>query len=307
MDNEFSDETNAGTQPEDSLLEKVICTAQENVHVSAVVLNGSRADPAVVGDCFQDYDIVYIVDGLDPFLNNPRWVDVFGERIIMQTPANMRLLPSERDGCFPYLMIFREGKRLDLTLVPRERAFQRLSRERHNVILWDRNGETKLLAASLRKKKKEMRQPSAGFFFDCCNEFWWVITYPAKGIWRQELPYAMKTFQYARDMLDQMLEWHIGLKSHFSQSGGKEGRFFAQCLSSDFWNLYTATYAEGNYESLWEALFAACRLFHLAAVEVAECMGIEYEGGQESNVLEYLRNVRRLPSDAVSLYGENET
>lgn len=301
MDNNVSYELNAGALPGDSLLERVICTAQKNAHVSAVVLNGSRADPAIAGDCFQDYDIVYIVDGLEPFLKNPHWIDVFGERVIMQTPESMELSPPERDGCFPYLMILQEGKRLDLTLVPEEQAFQRLSRERHNLVLWDRKGETRLLVGSLQKKKKEIDTPSPGLFQDCCNEFWWVITYPAKGIWRRELPYAMKTFQYVRDMLDRMLEWHIGFRSHFTMSGGKEGRFFAQCLSAEFWNLYAATYVEGDYERLWEALFTACRLFHLAAVDVADYMEIDYERGQESNVLEYLRNVRCLPSDAVSL------
>lgn len=301
MNNEFSDERKAVLVQRDSLLEKVIGTAKGNGHVSAVVLNGSRANPEVSGDCFQDYDIVYVVDGLESFLSNPHWVDVFGERVIMQTPETMQLSPPDGDGCFPYLMILKEGKRLDLTLVPVEATLGRLSRERHNIVLWDRTGETRLLVYSLPGKAKGEGRPSHKLFEDCCNEFWWVITYPAKGIWRRELPYAMKTLQYARDMLDQMLEWHIGVKSGFTLSGGKEGRYFSRRLSDEFWNLYTTTYAESDYEKLWVALFAACRLFHLAAVDVAESMGISYDEVQEGNVMEYLRHVRCLPPDAVSL------
>ena len=78
------------------------------------MLQGSRVSKEAKPDCFQDYDVVFLVDAVEPFLSNPRWIDCFGRRIIMQIPE-----PPTRTR-MTYLMQFADGNRIDLTLVSRD-------------------------------------------------------------------------------------------------------------------------------------------------------------------------------------------
>ena len=99
----------------------LLSVAEQDDRVRAVILNGSRANPSVKRDRFQDFDIVYFVTEVTSFLREPDWIDVFGERIVMQTPETSVLVPPEGDGHFTYLMLFTDGNRIDLSLYPLDR------------------------------------------------------------------------------------------------------------------------------------------------------------------------------------------
>lgn len=103
---------------EKEMLDLIINTAKEDERIRAVIMNGSRVNPNVKKDCFQDYDIIYVVKEVQPFTSNHNWIHRFGEIMIVQMPEEMSLLPAEEDGKFPYLMQFTDGNRIDLTLVP---------------------------------------------------------------------------------------------------------------------------------------------------------------------------------------------
>lgn len=90
---------------EREMMDMIMATAEEDARIRAVIMNGSRTNITVNRDCFQDYDIVYVVDDIESFISNHRWVDQFGDRIIMQMPEDMILPPAEEDGNFPYLML----------------------------------------------------------------------------------------------------------------------------------------------------------------------------------------------------------
>ena len=79
-----------------------------------------RVNPNVKRDCFQDYDIMYVVNDIQSFTSNHNWIHRFGEIMIVQMPEEMLLVPPDEDGKFPYLMQFMDGNRIDLTLVPVE-------------------------------------------------------------------------------------------------------------------------------------------------------------------------------------------
>ena len=70
----------------------ILSVAKNDERVRAVILNGSRVNTKIVKDDLQDFDIVYIVTELDSFIANPTWIDVFGERIILQTPNSIKLI-----------------------------------------------------------------------------------------------------------------------------------------------------------------------------------------------------------------------
>ena len=81
----------------------ILNEAKNNPHIKAVMLNGSRTNLNVTKDRLQDFDIVYVVDQMEYFLNND-YVKRFGEVAIMQTPNKMTLFESENSETFAYLM-----------------------------------------------------------------------------------------------------------------------------------------------------------------------------------------------------------
>lgn len=124
---------------EHEMLHTILHFAQEDERVRAVILNGSRANPHAPRDIFQDYDIVFLVSSMDSFIQERRWINHFGELIIMQTPdEHMEPIPMPRDR-FAFLMLFTDGNRIDLTLYPANNIAN-WTRDSLSVLLLDKDG-----------------------------------------------------------------------------------------------------------------------------------------------------------------------
>ena len=287
---------------EQEMLELIITTAHNDERIRAVIMNGSRASPAARRDIFQDYDIVYIVTEVAPFKNDPAWTDRFGEMMILQLPDAMQDPPPAPESVgFTYLMQFADGNRIDLNLFPLDRLAG-LGEDSQSILLLDKDGVIKPFPPASDADYLP-KPPSARAFFDCCNEFWWVNPYVAKGLWRQELPYAKYTHEvYVREQITKMLTWYIGMKTGFSVNPGKCGKYFKEYLEPELWALLEKTYAGADYEHTWDALFAAGELFRRAALQVAGHFGFAYPHGDDQRVSAHLRHVRSLPRDAKEMY-----
>jgi aminoglycoside 6-adenylyltransferase len=288
---------------EREMMQLILGVARRDERVRAVLMNGSRTNPNVPKDCFQDYDVVYLVTELESFLRDHSWVDVFGERMIMQMPEAMGLVPPLDKGRFTYLMQFMDGNRIDLSLLRLELKDDYLQEDKLTVALLDKDNRLPEIPPP-SDEDYWVKPPTARQFADCCNEFWWVSPYVAKGLWRQELIYAKQMLDLVRDMLLRMLEWQAGINSNFSLSVGKGYKYLDQHISPDSWNRLLTTYAEGSYQATWEALFAAGDLFRDTAQTVAAHFNFTYPLEDDRRVSAHLRHVRALPQDAEEMYSE---
>ncbi|MGE6226747.1 aminoglycoside 6-adenylyltransferase [Paenibacillus chitinolyticus] len=271
--------------------------AENDPRVRAVGLNGSRTNPNVSKDFFRDYDIVYLVTDVESFRNDPDWVNVFGERMIMQTPDDMALFPNEPGHRFAYLMLFTDGNRIDLTLIPLDEKEMYCREDKLTVILLDKDNDLPALPPPT-DEDYWVQRPDAQRFADCCNEFWWVSTYVAKGLWRQEILYAIDHVNLVRAMLLKMLEWKVGMDTGFSLSIGKNSKFLKRYLDEDSWNKLLSTYENGDYEQVWNALYVTGELFEPAALQVAAEFGYTYPAEEAEKIKSYLRRVQLLAPDA---------
>ncbi|MGE7768789.1 aminoglycoside 6-adenylyltransferase [Peribacillus sp. NPDC096540] len=272
---------------EKEMMELILRVAEKDERIRAVAMNGSRTNSNVPKDSFRDYDIVYLVSELQSFLNSPDWVDVFGKRIIMQTPENMAMFPPELGGRFTYLMLFEDGNRIDLMLIPIEEKDIYCSEDGLTVILFDKDGNMPKLSEPT-DKDYWVKKPSAEFFSDCCNEFWWVSTYVAKGLWRQEILYAYEHLNSVREMLLTMLEWKVGIETNFSLSVGKNSKYLKGYIDNDIWDRLMKTYPNGDYEQVWNSLFETIDLFEQVAIEVASNLDYQYPFEDANKVKQYL-------------------
>jgi aminoglycoside 6-adenylyltransferase len=288
---------------EKEMLDIILGVATNDERVRAVAMNGSRTNPNAPKDPFQDFDIVYIVTDVDSFVRDPQWIDVFGERIIMQTPDIMPLFPSEwNDGGFAYLMLFADGNRIDLSLSPIKNKDNWNNGDKLSVILLDKDHCLPALSAPT-DEDYWVKRPSPEFFADCCNEFWWISTYVAKGLWRKEILYAQDHLnKVMRPMLLKMLEWQVGIQTDYSVSTGKSGKYLEKYLSEQSWKELLSTYAGGSYDAVWEAMFAMCKLFRSTSKYVADHLQYEYPHEDDSRVSAYLEHVHTLSPDAAEIY-----
>ena len=279
----------------------ILATAREDERIRAVIMNGSRANPNAPRDIFQDYDIVYLVTEMEPFVDNRAWVQRFGEMMILQLPDMMQEpLPAYYDS-FAYLMQFMDGNRIDLTIYPLARLAE-MGRDSLSILLLDKDGVVEPFGPP-DERDYLPQPPSAAAFGFCCNEFWWVSTYVAKGLWRDELPYAREMLEgVLRVELHKLLVWRFGVQTGFAVSPGKSGKYLQHQLGPELWAQWLQTCAAGSVESHWDALEAMCGLFRTVAQEVAAHFGYPYPQGDDERVSAHLRHVRRLPRAAAAMY-----
>ena len=268
--------------------------ASADNRVRAVLLNGSRANPNARKDSFQDFDIVFIVTGMQSFLIDHSWIDVFGERIILQMPDAMTIgNEEERDKIsFGYLMLFKDGNRIDLTLFPLDKLATDFKKDSLTKVLLDKDG----LFSSIPEPGIAdylIKQPTQKEFTDCCNEFWWVSIYVAKGLRRNEITYAKEMLEmYVRPMFMQMIQWYIGFENQFSVPFGKAGRHMKNYISPDLYNQILTTYPDAQEETIWNSLFIMSGIFKKLAAIVVTKSAFLYNYEEEENVLSYLKKVR---------------
>lgn len=286
---------------EQEMIDMILNYAKNNERVRAVGMNGSRTNPNVPKDRFQDFDIVFLVTDMNSFIEDKHWMDCFGSRIIMQTPEDMDLFPPELGGNFSYLMLFTDGNRIDLTICPIEKKGTWNNGDKLSIVLLDKDRALPELSPPT-DQDYWVKCPSAAFYVDCCNEFWWVSTYVAKGLWRREMTYAMDHLNMVvRPMLIKMLEWKVVIDTGFSLSTGKNGKYLEKHLLHQSWQTLMSTYPQGTYEDVWRALFNTLALFRDTAKEVASALNYEYPLDDDHNVTTYLMRVQQLEPGAVEM------
>jgi len=282
------------------MIDLVLDFARKEEDIRVVLMNGSRVNPNVKRDVFQDFDIVYLVKEVDPYKRNKRVVSYFGDLMILQTPDDMNDPPSEDDGHYAYLMQFMDGNRIDLSFYSIDRLDDVLD-DSLTFVLLDKDNIVKELPPPSDIDYLPT-EPTEKLFQDCCNEFWWVSPYVAKGLWREELTYAKYMLDVViREQLMKMLTWYFGIKTGFKKSPGKLGKYIKNDVEPELWLELEKTYSDSNFDNIWESLFTMGSLFRRVWYEVASVYGFKYPQEDDKNVTEYLWRIRNLPRDATEI------
>ncbi|MDF2659384.1 MAG: aminoglycoside adenylyltransferase [Paenibacillus sp.] len=77
---------------------------------------------------------------------------------------------------------------------------------------------------------------------------------------------------------------------------------FRKHLPEPDWELYKNTYADCNYNNMWNALFAAGDLFRILASNLAQKLAYSYPYDDDRKMTEYLKHVRGMPIDAAEIH-----
>ncbi|HYE11732.1 MAG TPA: aminoglycoside 6-adenylyltransferase [Patescibacteria group bacterium] len=280
---------------EQEIFDLIISTAQGDERVRAVYMNGSRANPNVQKDIYQDYDIVFVVTETKSFISNKDWISVFGEIAIVQEPDNNDFgwgINANFDRSYTWLMLFKDGIRIDLNIQIKEVMLEEYTSDSLTIPLLDKDNCLPKIPDS-NDRDYYVKRPTESQYKGCCNEFWWCLNNVAKGIVRDQLPYAMWMYNViVRDMLVKMIDWYIGINNDFSVSVGMSGKYYKKYLSKEIYEIYAKTYSDSDYNNFWAAIFISCELFRQIARPVAKHFKYTYNITEDINMMEYLNKMR---------------
>lgn len=284
---------------EKQVYDTILSLAKTDERIRMVTLEGSRTNINIPPDDFQDFDITFFVTDMQSFTNDDKWLDVFGERLILQKPEDMELFPPEEKG-FSYIMLFDDGVKIDLTLLPVSMLEEYLTRDKLVKIMLDKDNmiKTEIVPTD---EDYYIKCPTERKFDDCCNEFWNVATYVSKGLLRGEILFAIDHMnEVLRHELLRMISWYVGTEKGFNFSLGKNYKFLDKHISKELWDNLLNTYSMSSYEEMWKSFDLCLCLFKKISKKVADSLGYNYPDYDE-NVTKYLETQKRISNKY--LYG----
>lgn len=287
---------------EAKMLKLIKTFAAENEKVRALILNGSRVNPNIKKDIFQDYDIIYLVKDVNYFKDENVIFEHFGKPVLMQKPEDKILPQPMKDGRYIYLMQFEDGNRIDMTFAS-EKHLDEILEDSLSKVLVDKDN---LLSNFEEPTEKSYytKKPSEKEFEDICNEFIWGIgSHIPKTIWRKELPLLKILINLVlRKPLLRILDWDIAIRNNYKVSTGKGYKKLKKYLEPEIWEKYKKTYSDYNYENIWDSLFLLHELFEKHAKKVAEKLNFDFPVKESEKALEFLKHVKNLPENPKSIY-----
>lgn len=280
----------------DPVIDRLLTYAAQDERVRAVYMDGSRTDPSVPPDPYQDYDVVFVVTDPAPYIADPDWIRVFGDVAMVQEPDKPDF--GWGDDCdlahgYAWLIIFQNGIRIDLGLQSTTIASARFTEDALRLILLDKDD---LLPAAPEPSNVGFwaTPPTEGTYLGCCNEFWWCLNNVAKAVVREQYPAAITHLQDpVRGELLNMLGWYAGGLHGWQVTVGKQGKFLRDVLPAADYALLLETFPRADAGSLWTAIEAITTLFRRVALMVAEERDYRYPQQWDAGMTSYLQAMRR--------------
>ena len=261
----------------DTEMMKLIVQNAESLKVEAVALSGSRINPQIQEDEFQDYDVVYIVEDLEDLISDLSWLDQFGKRIIEQN-----VILGHRHL---YLMLFEDGNRIDLTLCPKEYIQKWVDSEANFEVIKDDKGLFE--AYQPNSKRYWTAPPTEEEFAASCNEFWWVSAYVVKAIRRNQLIYATDhLYGICQQELLKVFAWQV-TSDRGAVDIGKNYKYLFHYLPAEKEKEFSALLNLSSIEKVSQSLFATMNVFDREAQSLAKKMGFAYDKEEAEKMIAY--------------------
>lgn len=270
--------------------------------VRAMLLTSTLAIPGYPIDELSDYDVILVTRDIRPFHEDRGWLRHFGDVLV----AYWDQLHSDPDygvERFGNVIQFAGGLKIDFTLWPLE-MLERIAAapalpdelDAGYRVLLDKDG----LTAALRPPSYKAfipAPPDAQAFATFVEEFFSDVPYVAKFLWRDEILPAKWCLDY--DMkhvyLLRLLEWRVECDHGWSLPVRNMGKGLKKHLPPDIWAHLERSFAGGAVAENWEALFETTALFRRVGSEVAERLGLTYPLALDQGVVEYARQIQRMP------------
>jgi aminoglycoside 6-adenylyltransferase len=291
------------TRNEDEMLSLILGFAEAEKRIRAVVMNGSRVNPNVARDPFQDYDVATFVTDVEPFRNGNYVLTRFGDAIVVEQPLIGPWPPDDADGSYHnYNIQLTDGNRIDLSFYHVDTLPDKLT-DSLTAVLLDKDDRIPTLPPP-NESSYFITQPTTKLYDGCCTGFFFALgSHIPKTIWRRNLPLLKFYIEgWLREVVLMMLGWEIGIRTGWERSVGSKGNNLEALLSPEVWREYKRTYVGSDFGDLWESLFLFYGIFTRSAEFVAAERGYSFPQEKAAKVWAFLEHVRTLPADAERIY-----
>ena len=251
-----------------NILDRVIEVAKNDERVRLVMLNGSRAHKNHPIDGYSDFDVVYYVNNVSPFLENHFLLEAFNPILICQTKDD-QIFPEVTDFLgYIYMMQFEDGSRLDLSLCSVDDLEENIKEKDYYQLLLDKDYRLNE-DFCIDEKVFTISPPTQDYFNAAVKEFYWLSLYVMKGVERTMVPYAIGHLSLMRRCLDAVIEWYIGIQFGWDIEVGKAGKDYDKYLDERYYSNYLKTFPNAEKSAVYDALGTMMLLFFYLSTSVS--------------------------------------
>ena len=244
-------------RPETEVLAEVLAFGRACDNIRVITQNGSRTDPLAPRDDLMDYDLVFHVRDLAPFLEDPGWCRVFGEIVIAQTPS---LMEGSADRYPNFMSWYADGVRTDIRVRPLAELPAYLAEDTLTVLLLDKDGLVPALPPS-SAAIHFLGPPSEQKLKDTVNEFYWVSLYVSKALARGQLLAASAYLDLCRGELLRLLAWNHAHDRGYRVNFGSQWKYLPEYLSAAEETMVLASYDATGERGIFTSLSLCRKLF----------------------------------------------
>lgn len=278
-------------------LEQVTLWVKDNEDIRVMLLTSSLANPLAPIDDFSDLDIELVFENMMPYQHNKQWISIFGKPIAMVEEDEKAF-----EGKHAMKMVlYEDGVKIDFKLYTKAEFVKEVNRgilpqdwDVGYKVIVDKDHLTQDLNPPTYQSIL-IQKPTEQRFNQVLNDCWWDMTYVAKCLVRDEIFYAkfMSENMMRTNYLVPLIEWYIASQHQWNITTNKHGRLFKKYLPARLWKQIEATFSGCDIEENWQALFAYADVVHHLGVELAHTLSYSYPSELESNIRNYLLDIRR--------------
>ncbi len=275
----------------EEMLKLIMDVAIKDERIRAVTMEGSQVSKNATHDRYSDFDISYVVSDIRDFTKDQKWIEIFGDILIVQCPTDWYNQPYDYEGHdnFAYLIQFKDGNRIDLTLID----VRNIEKERNycepRMVLLNKDDFKELKQIS-DESVFYIQKPSEMEYYNTCNEFRWLSIYITKGLCREEIYYAKFAYDVlVMEMFIKMLNWKIGVDHDFNVTTGNHSKYLKRFLSPEEMERFHGIFPNGTYEDIWNKLFVMYDYFAELAEYVGQALGYDFDVKETEEVRRFLQ------------------
>ena len=274
----------------EEMMKLIMDVAINDERIRAVTMEGSRASKNATHYQYCDFDICYIVSDIREFTKDNKWVEIFGEILIVQYPMDWYSHPYNYAGHdnFAYLIQFKDGNRIDLTLIDVCNIDKEQGYCEPRIVLLNKDNFKELQQID-DESVFYIQKPSEMEYYNTCNEFRWLSVYISKGLCREELYYAKYAYDVLMmEMFIKMLNWKIGVDNDFNVTTGNHSKYLKRFLSLEEMKRFHSVFPNGTYEDIWSKLYVIYDYFAEIAKYVGEALKYNFDAKETEEVRSFL-------------------
>ena len=279
----------------EEMLKLIMDVAIKDERIRAVTMEGSQVSKNATHDRYSDFDISYVVSDIREFTKDHKWIEIFGDILIVQCPMDWYNQPYDYAGHdnFAYLIQFKDGNRIDLTLNDVLNIEKQQSYCEPRMVLLNKD-DFKELKQITDESVFYIQKPSEMEYYNTCNEFRWLSIYISKGLCREEIYYAKYAYDVlVMEMFIKMLNWKIGVDHDFDVTTGNHSKYLKRFLRAEEMERFHGIFPNGTYEDIWSKLFVMYDYFAELAEYVGQALGYDFDAKETDEVRMFLQERQR--------------